>query len=377
MRLVVIQEPGTEPGQFQPKIFDLKYDPLRPVLRVGRHSTNDIVLSDASISRYHSEIEVRPNGIMITDLGSSNGTFINNQRLDPNSQAFVRPGEQLRIGNVITILEQNAAPAQPRPVAPGYQRPPEPPRPRPAYNEPPVAQFEEVPFATNRPAQYRQDYPVESAPAAYPARRAAKPKSGPNWFVIGVLLGMLILGLGVLAFIAYQVFTSNQGPSPVALPSNVFASPANAESVLGVTMAHPSGWQRSEAANGSQVIFSKPGTPTTAVTLEKTPGLIITTPGLTPEAAVRQYLANVQANSQGYRILAGPAPTTLKDSAPGYFARAVFSTTTAPVVTNYTVNVLAFRCGPSLYFASAGAEGKDYTGATQQDLEAAIANFKC
>jgi hypothetical protein len=354
MRLVIIQEPGVEPGQFQPKILDLDYDPQHPVLRVGRHSSNDIVLSDASVSRHHSEIEVRPNGLMVCDMGSSNGTFVSNQRLNPQQRVFVRPGEQLRIGNVITVLEPG-----PVPMPPSLE----------PYQRPPQARYEE-------PINQNPAYPPvpEASKVAKPKN---KPTSGPNWVVIGALLGMVILGLGVLTFVILQVFNSNSNNAQSVLPPNIFASPANDEAILNITMAHPSTWQKTEAANGTQVTFYKPGSPTIVITLEKPPGLIITDPKLTPEAALRQYIANVRTNSQGFSSLLEPTPTKLKDGTPGYFAQIVFSSKVQPLVTNYTVNVLTFKCGNTLYFASTGAEDKDYNGVTKQDLGAAIANFKC
>ncbi|MEI6045671.1 MAG: FHA domain-containing protein [Chloroflexota bacterium] len=373
MRLVIMQEPGVEPGQFQPKIVELSYDPQRPVLRVGRHSSNDVVLSDASVSRHHSEIEVRSNGLMVQDLGSSNGTFVNNQRLDPKQQVFVKPSEQLRIGNVMLLLEPDAAPLPfgPEPV-PSYQEAPYYPNPQ---SESPPARYEE-------PAPPLNQEPNYPPPPIYPSRpgKAKKAKqegkaSSPNWFVIGSLLGVVILGLGVVALVLLQKGNSINGQ--IALPINIFANPANAESVLNITLAHPSNWQRTEAVNGSQVTFYKPGSPTTTLTLEKPPGLIIADPNLSPEATIRQYVANVRANSQGFSSLLEPTATKLKDGTPGYFTRLVFSTTVSPIVTNYTVNALSFKCGSTLYFALSGAEGQEYNGATQQDLEAAIANFKC
>ncbi len=388
MRLVIIHEPGSEPGQFQPKIFDLSYDPLRPVRRIGRHSSNDIVISDASVSRHHTEIEVRSNGLLVRDLGSSNGTFVNNQRLEPNLLTFVRPGEQLVIGNVQAIIEPdvtlaiseeahyrnsaNYAPSSPPPIV----------APPPDFRQPqPPSNVNYAPSPSPYPSQeVSYSYPPSVAPLrSAPLPGKAKPVSGPNWFIIGALLGGLILGLGILSFALFQVLNNNSSATPatVTLPSNIFASPANSEAGLGINLARPSAWKKTETANGAQLVFTNPQSPTTIITLEKPPGPIIGDASLSPEVALRQYLANVQLNSQNFRSLAEPSPTRLKDGTPGYFARLGFSTTREPIVTNYTVNVLTFRCNNALYFASAGANGADYNGATQQDLEAAIANFKC
>ena len=52
-------------------------------IRVGRASDNDIVINDASVSRYHLEIIQESNGaIFATDLNSSNGTTVNGRRIN-------------------------------------------------------------------------------------------------------------------------------------------------------------------------------------------------------------------------------------------------------------------------------------------------------
>jgi two-component system NtrC family sensor kinase len=48
---------------------------------VGRHPNNDISLLLESVSRFHARFECRPDGYYLADLGSSNGTFVNGDRL--------------------------------------------------------------------------------------------------------------------------------------------------------------------------------------------------------------------------------------------------------------------------------------------------------
>ena len=47
------------------------------ILKVGRDAENDIVLKDASVSRYHATIEVRGEKMLVFDAGSKNGTTVN------------------------------------------------------------------------------------------------------------------------------------------------------------------------------------------------------------------------------------------------------------------------------------------------------------
>lgn len=53
----------------------------RPIT-IGRASPSDIVLRDVELSRSHCRIHLQPNGVTVTDLGSTNGTFIDGIRVD-------------------------------------------------------------------------------------------------------------------------------------------------------------------------------------------------------------------------------------------------------------------------------------------------------
>ncbi|HEY4244393.1 MAG TPA: sigma 54-interacting transcriptional regulator [Kofleriaceae bacterium] len=62
---------------------------------VGTHADNDLVLTDATVSRYHLEIRVRRDGIEVRDLDTTNGTKYNGARV--NSVVLVGPA-RLRLG---------------------------------------------------------------------------------------------------------------------------------------------------------------------------------------------------------------------------------------------------------------------------------------
>jgi hypothetical protein len=72
------------------------------VTRVGRGLDNDIVISHPSVSGYHCEIRVNSNHITVRDCNSTNGTFINNNRI---SEARLEPGHRLKLGQVEALLE--------------------------------------------------------------------------------------------------------------------------------------------------------------------------------------------------------------------------------------------------------------------------------
>jgi len=70
-RLTVVR--GTEPGRAYPL--------NRPVMTLGRDAGNSIVLAYGGISRRHARIAQQGASIVIEDLGSANGTFVNGDRL--------------------------------------------------------------------------------------------------------------------------------------------------------------------------------------------------------------------------------------------------------------------------------------------------------
>ena len=70
-RLVVRR--GPQPNQ----VYELNKD----VIALGRDITNDIVINDPEVSRHHCRMTRSTAGYTLEDLGSTNGTFVNGQRL--------------------------------------------------------------------------------------------------------------------------------------------------------------------------------------------------------------------------------------------------------------------------------------------------------
>ena len=79
---------------------------------LGRKSDNDVVIADESASRLHAEIDCSDR-IVIRDLGSTNGTYVNHERL--TTPLVLKSGDQIRIGqHIATIVlgEDNVSSAQ-------------------------------------------------------------------------------------------------------------------------------------------------------------------------------------------------------------------------------------------------------------------------
>ncbi|NIO00422.1 MAG: FHA domain-containing protein, partial [Anaerolineae bacterium] len=57
------------------------HDLSKEISVIGRDVANDIVLNDAEVSRQHARLTQTPGGYVLEDLGSTNGTFVNGERL--------------------------------------------------------------------------------------------------------------------------------------------------------------------------------------------------------------------------------------------------------------------------------------------------------
>ncbi len=114
-------------GQQKERVVALTGRPLT----LGRKSENDICLAEDFISSRHARIEPEGTGYRIVDIGSTNGTSWNGQRLTPHQPQTLRDGDVVHMsnpatGDSVTITYQ--AP-QPAPQA-------APPHPQPAYHPP-------------------------------------------------------------------------------------------------------------------------------------------------------------------------------------------------------------------------------------------------
>lgn len=61
----------------------------------GRHPNSDIYLDDVSVSRRHAEFQHGPDGFTITDVGSLNGTYVNQEMIE---SSVLADGDEIQIG---------------------------------------------------------------------------------------------------------------------------------------------------------------------------------------------------------------------------------------------------------------------------------------
>jgi hypothetical protein len=88
-----------------PQMAQKVYRIEKPVVNIGRQLTNDIIVEDKRVSRYHAQIKYQPNGqFMIFDLGSTNGITINGT---PHlRQHTLRSGDRFTIGSYDFYFER-------------------------------------------------------------------------------------------------------------------------------------------------------------------------------------------------------------------------------------------------------------------------------
>lgn len=71
-------------------------------LTIGRAAGCEITLDDTYISQLHARVSIGEHGIVVEDLGSTNGTYLNRKRV--TAPVIVSPGDQIQVGSTIMEL---------------------------------------------------------------------------------------------------------------------------------------------------------------------------------------------------------------------------------------------------------------------------------
>jgi predicted component of type VI protein secretion system len=127
----LVMRTGPHPG----KVFALNKNEMY----IGRDINNEIVINDAEVSRKHARLLAQAGGYLLEDLGSTNGSFVNGQRL--MGPHVLRPGEMIMFGENVSLAFELVYDADatvigapppaatytpPQPAAPQYQPQPMP-----------------------------------------------------------------------------------------------------------------------------------------------------------------------------------------------------------------------------------------------------------
>jgi pSer/pThr/pTyr-binding forkhead associated (FHA) protein len=181
-----------------------------PVVNIGRGDYNDVVIADPSVSTMHAKLQRRDAIWILTDLGSTNGTFVEGERL--TGEMPLSPGTTLKFGDVSALFEplDEALPAgrpgstkmMPRldveasraraPAAPSGSAPS-------AVSAPSAASAPSAEPTSSEPAAAGESAPMAPPPRPRPRRpihvaSTPRPKSPSTITVVGllILLGILI-----------------------------------------------------------------------------------------------------------------------------------------------------------------------------------------
>ena len=73
---------------------------------IGRHPESSIFFDDITVSRRHAEVTLSGNEVKVTDVGSLNGTYLNQRQIDSSQQLV--PGDVLQIGKFKLVYFQES-----------------------------------------------------------------------------------------------------------------------------------------------------------------------------------------------------------------------------------------------------------------------------
>ena len=160
---------------------------------IGRVEDNTFHIADASVSSHHCEVHLRGAEILIRDLNSTNGTFINNEKI---SEAVLKPDQTLRLGQVEIKLDAGAGVTSAPPV-PGA--PPAPPA-KPKQVDATMV----IPRGVSMDQLEQGGQPKGLGSATAFSKK--KDKTNLVFIAIGVVVAIIIIVLLVMVF--------NQVPAP-------------------------------------------------------------------------------------------------------------------------------------------------------------------
>ena len=154
------------------------------ICNIGRSADNDFILNDPEVSRRHARVLRRGNVYSIEDLGSTNGTYVNNQRL--TAPVILADGDLVSFGEAIQVRFARRQPAPPPP---------------PDWDEPAVAPAIQE---ASPPAAPPEMSPKAAAPETPPVPPASRSKSIAIASLIFFILLCCLCGLLIVALDSYN-----------------------------------------------------------------------------------------------------------------------------------------------------------------------------
>lgn len=160
---------GTEAGKRHPLTADATV--------LGRHSNCDLVVTGPAVSGTHCRIEKTAEGYRVVDLGSTNGTFVNGQRVESQG---LRNQDVLKLGSTPLRIEGDDLPASPDGLDPARTT------------------------GSLARAQIRPRTLADATPVSLPKDFGKRRDSRRNWKVLTLVV--LLLTVVMAAYFAWQFF---------------------------------------------------------------------------------------------------------------------------------------------------------------------------
>lgn len=177
---------GPTPG----KVFPLEQQEMS----LGRDLANDIAISDPEVSRRHARFLLQEDNVIIEDLGSTNGTFLNGQRISSPQQ--LRAGDVITFGeNIVVVFNRADYDPDATVISTGMDQTVQPEAPKAAPPQPAPAP---QPYAPTPQEPVYQQPPV---PRSAPQEPPAKKKGLPTWLII--LIVAIVVVACVIAVTLY------------------------------------------------------------------------------------------------------------------------------------------------------------------------------
>jgi pSer/pThr/pTyr-binding forkhead associated (FHA) protein len=160
---------------------------------IGRVDDNSFQIAEPSVSSHHCEVLLQGGNVVIRDLNSTNGTFINGEKI---SEGPLKPGQTLRLGQIELRLETEGAPS----TAPAPAPAPGAPAPAPAPGTSPGGKRQEQTMVMQRGVSLEELEQGGRAAGFDTTSKAFSKKSNQTnrFFLIGGIIAIVIISLLLL-----------------------------------------------------------------------------------------------------------------------------------------------------------------------------------
>ncbi len=170
-------------------------------ISIGRDTSNNISLNDAEVSRKHARLIMKGSGYVLEDLGSTNGTFVNGNRL--SGSIPLKSGDSVSFGENIALIYEAVMDVNATMV--GSSR---------TVSAAPVQQPAPAPAPAPAPVYSGQ---VPSGPAS----QAPKKSGGSRVVVIVIIVILLCLILGCVALLFWVDSSHNWCTFPFSILARI------------------------------------------------------------------------------------------------------------------------------------------------------------